>query len=159
MDWEGIDARGQSLKAFATSLLALRRKRFLTGDSSEVAEARTSCSSTWSARKPLIARDELPDCAAPSPSAAPAAATSSATGSASVSPTAVPSAATPVEAISEIDVGQLLDGMATKSAEKLSWKTSSGGLLKLLGLDSSLASRKELARELRYTGCRNARRQ
>ena len=40
--------------------------------------------------------------------------------------------------------------MAKASAEKLNWKTSIVDLMKLLGLDSSFAARKELATEL---GC------
>jgi hypothetical protein len=43
-----------------------------------------------------------------------------------------------------------LTAMAAASREKLNWKVSIVDLLKLLGLDSSLASRKELAVEL---GC------
>jgi hypothetical protein len=52
--------------------------------------------------------------------------------------------------ISEIDVVSKLDGLAAASAEKLNWKVSIVDLLKLLGLDSSLTERKELATEL---GC------
>ena len=43
-----------------------------------------------------------------------------------------------------------LEGMAATHPEKLNWKTSIVDILKLLGLDSSLAARKELAAEL---GC------
>lgn len=57
--------------------------------------------------------------------------------------------------MTDVDVEQVLDGMAAKSSEKLNWKTSIVDLMKLLGLDSSLASRKELATELRYTGDTN----
>jgi Domain of unknown function (DUF3597) len=53
-------------------------------------------------------------------------------------------------AISEVDVVAKLEGMATSHPEKLNWKTSIVDMLKLLGLDSSLSSRKELATEL---GC------
>jgi hypothetical protein len=53
-------------------------------------------------------------------------------------------------AISAVDVVAKLEGMAAAHAEKLNWKTSIVDLLKLLGLDSSLAVRKELATEL---GC------
>ncbi len=79
---------------------------------------------------------------------------------AATAPGAAPNApATPapaaVAAMSEVDVGQMLDGMAAKSPEKLNWKTSIVDLMKLLGLDSSLASRKELAQELHYTGDTN----
>ena len=65
-------------------------------------------------------------------------------------PTAAP-AAPRVTAMDEVDVEQMLDGMAQKNSEKLNWKTSIVDLMKLLGLDSSLASRKELAQELHYT--------
>ena len=53
-------------------------------------------------------------------------------------------------AISVVDVVAKLDGMAAKNPEKLNWKVSIVDLLKLLGLDSSFAARKELATEL---GC------
>ena len=42
--------------------------------------------------------------------------------------------------------------MAGKNPEKLNWKTSIVDLMKLLKLDSSLAERKELAKELGYSG-------
>jgi hypothetical protein len=50
----------------------------------------------------------------------------------------------------EVDVIAQLTDLADAHAEKLNWKTSIVDLLKLLKLDSSLASRKELAAEL---GC------
>jgi hypothetical protein len=53
-------------------------------------------------------------------------------------------------AISEVDVVSKLEGMAASHPEKLNWKTSIVDILKLLGLDSSLAARKELATELGY---------
>lgn len=53
-------------------------------------------------------------------------------------------------AINEVDVVAKLEGMAVAHPEKLNWKTSIVDMLKLLGLDSSLAARKELATEL---GC------
>lgn len=52
----------------------------------------------------------------------------------------------------EVDVEALLDDMAAKASQKLNWKTSIVDLMKLLGLDSSLDSRKALAKELDYTG-------
>ncbi|MDB5847069.1 MAG: hypothetical protein JWP29_821 [Rhodoferax sp.] len=61
-------------------------------------------------------------------------------------------AAAQVAPMKEVDVAELLDGMAAKSAEKLNWKTSIVDLMKLLGLDSSITARKELAQELHYTG-------
>ncbi len=65
-------------------------------------------------------------------------------------PDAAQSASTPAAAITEVDVVAKLEGLAASSAEKLNWKVSIVDLLKLLGLDSSLAARKELAAEL---GC------
>ncbi len=62
---------------------------------------------------------------------------------------APPAAAAPIP-ISEVDVMSKLEAMAAESAQKLNWKTSIVDLMKLLGLDSSLAERKELALEL---GC------
>ncbi|HEX7636090.1 MAG TPA: DUF3597 domain-containing protein [Noviherbaspirillum sp.] len=53
-------------------------------------------------------------------------------------------------AISTVDVVAKLDELARSHAEKLNWKVSIVDLMKLLGLDSSLAARKELATEL---GC------
>lgn len=46
------------------------------------------------------------------------------------------------------DVASILDGMP--GASGLNWRTSIVDLLKLVGLDSSLAARKELAGELNY---------
>jgi hypothetical protein len=48
------------------------------------------------------------------------------------------------------DVASILDAMPGASA--LNWRSSIVDLLKLLGLDSSLAARKELAGELLYSG-------
>ena len=45
-----------------------------------------------------------------------------------------------------------LETRASKSDEKLDWQHSIVDLMKLLGLDSSLTARKELAKELGYTG-------
>ena len=66
---------------------------------------------------------------------------------AGASPAAAPAA--PV-AISVVDVMAKMESLAGTHPEKLNWKVSIVDLLKLLGLDSSLASRKELAGEL---GC------
>lgn len=57
--------------------------------------------------------------------------------------------ATPV-AISAIDVVGKLEQLAASNPQKLNWKTSIVDLMKLLGLDSGLTERKELAKEL---GC------
>ena len=78
----------------------------------------------------------------------PAPATSEASATASG---AVPSP-TPM---AEVDVEKMLNDMAANSAEKLNWTTSIVDLMKLLGIDSSLTSRKALAQELKYTGDMN----
>jgi hypothetical protein len=64
-------------------------------------------------------------------------------------PAPAPAAPAPV-AMDQVDVEQLLNGMP--QASSLNWKSSIVDLLKLLDLDSSLQSRKELAAELHYTG-------
>jgi hypothetical protein len=53
-------------------------------------------------------------------------------------------------AIPVVDVVAQLEKLAAANPEKLNWKTSIVDLLKLLGIDSSFAARKELAIEL---GC------
>jgi hypothetical protein len=53
-------------------------------------------------------------------------------------------------AVSEVDVEQTLAAMA--QGKDLNWRTSIVDLMKLIGVDSSLDNRKELARELGYTG-------
>ncbi len=53
-----------------------------------------------------------------------------------------------VVAIDVVDVVANLAALAAAHAEKLNWKTSIVDLMKLLGLDSSFAARKELAIEL-----------
>ena len=57
--------------------------------------------------------------------------------------------------MAEVDVEKMLNDMAANSAEKLNWKTSIVDLMKLLGIDSSLASRQALAQELKYTSDMN----
>ncbi len=68
----------------------------------------------------------------------------------SVSQSAPDPASTSAAAITEVDVVTKLESLAASNAETLNWKVSIVDLLKLLGLDSSLTARKELATEL---GC------
>lgn len=63
---------------------------------------------------------------------------------------AAPGAAPAAATMSAVDVVAKLEALSRSHAEKLNWKTSIVDLMKLLGLDSSLAARKELATEL---GC------
>lgn len=68
-------------------------------------------------------------------------------------PPAAPTAeAAPPPPPQPVDLDKVLDYMAEKRGEKLNYKTSIVDLMKLVGMDSSLAARKELAQELGYTG-------
>jgi hypothetical protein len=51
-----------------------------------------------------------------------------------------------------VDVDSVLTRLAAHKKENLDWRASIVDLLKTLDLDSSLAARKELARELHYAG-------
>lgn len=51
-----------------------------------------------------------------------------------------------------VDVDAILHRIAAKRGDPLNWRKSIVDLMKLLGLDSSLASRRELAYELGYSG-------
>ena len=63
--------------------------------------------------------------------------------------------ASPAAAAPPVDVESVLNDMAKKNPEKLNWRTSIVDLMKLVGMDSSLSARKELAQELNYTGNTN----
>ncbi len=90
--------------------------------------------------------------------ATPAAGTQGATaGSASASAGAAAPAAgqgggAAPSAAASVDVNAVLNEMAAKNSEHLDWKKSIVDLMKLVGMDSSLSNRKELATELGYTG-------
>ena len=66
--------------------------------------------------------------------------------------TAAPAAGGAGAAPATVDVNAVLNEMASKNSEKLDWKKSIVDLMKLVGMDSSLSARKELATELGYTG-------
>jgi len=55
----------------------------------------------------------------------------------------------------KVDVAPILDKAVAAKKEKLQWRTSIVDLMKALDIDSSLAARKELAKELGYTGDTN----
>ncbi len=66
------------------------------------------------------------------------------------------STATPASAPAQtVDVAAIVDKAAAAKGEKLAWRTSIVDLMKALDLDSSLAARKALAKELHYTGDTN----
>jgi hypothetical protein len=54
-----------------------------------------------------------------------------------------------------VDIVPILEQAAAAKKEKLNWRTSIVDLMKVLDLDSSLGARKELAKELGYTGDTN----
>lgn len=80
--------------------------------------------------------------AAPQPLASPAPASAA----------APPDATAPPPPPEPVDVAAVLDDLAKHNPEKLAWRTSIVDLMKLVGMESSLASRKELADDLGFTG-------
>ena len=54
-----------------------------------------------------------------------------------------------------VDVAAILDKAVAAKKEKLEWRTSIVDLMKALDIDSSLGARKELAKELKFTGDTN----
>ncbi|MGB3028146.1 DUF3597 domain-containing protein [Paradevosia shaoguanensis] len=68
-------------------------------------------------------------------------------------PTPAPApAAAPAAPSAPVDVAAVLDAAVAKAGQKLDWRKSIVDLMKALGLDSSLAARKQLAAELGYKG-------
>ena len=91
--------------------------------------------------------------ASATPASAPSAGGGVAAGTGSSSASA--SSAAPAVPAQTIDVASIGDKAAAASGEKLEWRTSIVDLMKALKIDSSLAARKELAKELGYTGDMN----
>src|ERR1700741_2624683 len=58
-------------------------------------------------------------------------------------------------AAATVEVAPILDKAVAAKGEKLAWRPSIVDLMKALDIDSSLAARKELAKELHYTGDTN----
>ena len=71
---------------------------------------------------------------------------------AAAAPTPAPAAAAAPPAV---DVETVLETMAAGTNQKLDWRNSIVDLMKLVGIDSSLANRRALAQELGYTGDMN----
>ena len=73
-------------------------------------------------------------------------------------PAAVPGSAPSASAVATapapatVDVAARLDEMKAASKQTLNWRESIVDLMKLVGIESDLASRKSLAQELGYTG-------
>lgn len=79
-----------------------------------------------------------------------ASATTAGAGASTGAVTAAPAAPPPA-----VDVSAVLNDLAAKNPEKLDWKHSIVDLMKLVGMDSSFGARKELARDLHYSGDMN----
>lgn len=88
--------------------------------------------------------------AAPQPADAPVAPTPAPT---TPTPSTVPAA--PTAAPAAVDVEAVMEQAVATKGQKLNWRTSIVDLMKALDLDSGLAARKELAKELGYTGDMN----
>lgn len=61
-------------------------------------------------------------------------------------------ASVPADVAAKVDIVAVLDDLNEKNPETLDWRVSIVDLLKVLGIDSSLANRKALAAELKYDG-------
>jgi len=102
------------------------------------------------------------------PAQAGTAAAAPGTGAGTTAPAASPSPATQGAApagasaagggakpLSAVDVEAVMDKAVSDSGQQLNWRTSIVDTMKALGIDSSLEHRKELAKELNYTGDMN----
>ena len=56
---------------------------------------------------------------------------------------------------SPVDVAAVMEAAVKAKGQKLNWRTSIVDMMKALDLDSSFSARKELAKELGYTGDTN----
>lgn len=70
-------------------------------------------------------------------------------------PAAARPATAPAAAGQPVDVEATLEYMARKSGQPSNWRESIVDLMKLVGMDSSLSARKEMAQDLGYTGDMN----
>lgn len=68
---------------------------------------------------------------------------------------AQPPSSAPAASAATVDVTAILNDLAAKNPEHLDWKRSIVDLMKLVGMDSSLSARKELADDLHYPGDKN----
>ncbi len=87
-------------------------------------------------------------------SAAPAPAKPASTAAAPAQTASAPAAAAPAAPAGggDVDIAAIMDAAVKRNGQKLNWRTSIVDLMKALGMESSLAERKELAAELGYTG-------
>ena len=76
-------------------------------------------------------------------------------GASPASGSAAPAGGTSAAPAQSVDVAPILDKAVAAKKEKLAWRTSIVDLMKALDIDSSFSARKELAKELGYTGDSN----
>jgi 3-oxoacyl-ACP reductase-like protein len=109
------------------------------GSSHATEQAPTPAPTSWSPSAPKPASPAVP--ASP---ASPAAPTSSPASAGAPAATGKP--------MSRPELEELIKKTASAQQEELNWRESIVDLMKLFKLDSSLGARKELAKELGYTG-------
>jgi hypothetical protein len=114
----------------------------------------------------IFGKAQAAEATAPAASAAPAssapAAAAPASSATAASPAPAPTtnpappppkpAASAAASTQPVDIEQMLNAAVKKSGQKLDWRHSIVDLMKALGMDASMAERKELAGELGYTG-------
>jgi hypothetical protein len=97
--------------------------------------------------------DAAPPATAPAGGSAPA--STDGNGSSGVGNAPASTGSSPAAPQQSVDVAPILDKAVAAKGEKLEWRTSIVDLMKALDIDSSFTARKELAKELGYTGDSN----
>jgi hypothetical protein len=92
---------------------------------------------------------------AATPAAPTGGSSSSGGGAPASSASAAPAPSSPIAPPQSVDVAAIMDKAVAAHHEKLEWRTSIVDMMKALDIDSSLAARKELAKELGYSGDTN----
>ncbi|HJZ32541.1 MAG TPA: DUF3597 domain-containing protein [Hyphomicrobiaceae bacterium] len=100
--------------------------------------------------RPSAAASSAP--AGPPAGASPGAAAKAAPAPASTPPASSTTAKAAPAAPTPVDVAAVMDKLAAASSEDLDWRKSIVDLMKLLKLDSSLTTRRQLAKELKFSG-------
>lgn len=100
----------------------------------------------------IFGRPAQPRAAASAPSSGQAAGAAIGAAAAQAATQAATAPQPQAQPVSETDVVASLEARAAERGERLNWRTSIVDLMKLVGIDPSLENRKELARELGYTG-------
>jgi uncharacterized protein DUF3597 len=90
-----------------------------------------------------------------SATAAPAGGSAAPAGGAAAPGSSAAPASTTGAATQSVDVAAIVDKAVAAKHEKLEWRTSIVDLMKALDIDSSLSARKELAKELGFSGDTN----